>query len=115
MNRGGVKREAYSLLLTKTETKVSIALQKFNPYQFFECLHTLEGRSYCVRSVAIAPNCKTIVTGSGDKTIQVWDIVTGESLGTLEGHSDRINSLAIAPDGKTIVSGSEDGIIKVWD
>ena len=68
----GVRRVAYSLLLTNTETKVKIALEKFSPYQFFECLHTFDGHSSSVSSVAIAPDGKTIVSGSYDKTIKVW-------------------------------------------
>src|SRR6476469_9264735 len=83
----GVKRAAYSLLLTKTETKAKIALQKFNPYQIFECLRTFEAHSSPVYSVAISPDSKTIVSGSWDNTIKVWDILTGECLRTLAGHS----------------------------
>ncbi len=115
---------AYSLLRTKTETKVKIALQEFNPYQFFECLCTFEGHSDFVSSVAIAPDGKTIVSGSNDLTIKVWDLVTGECRGTLQGHLGCVNSVVIALDGKTIVSASRDTAfcgrggaksIKVWD
>src|SRR6476469_2385222 len=112
---GEVKWAAYSLLLTKTETTVKIALEKYNPYQIFECLCTLAGHSSYVNSVAIAPDGKTIVSGSEDNTIKVWDILTGECLRTFSGHSLSVNSVSIAPDGKTIVSGSYDKSIKVCD
>jgi len=112
---GEVKWAAYLLLWTKRETKIKIALEKFNPYQFFECLHTFEGHSRGVYSVAISPNGKTIVSCSADKTIKVWDIETGACLRTLGGHSSNVGSVAIAPDGKTIVTGSWDNTIKVWD
>ncbi|MEP0856705.1 WD40 repeat domain-containing protein [Trichocoleus sp. DQ-U1] len=115
---------AYSLLRTRTETKVKIALQEFNPYQFFECLCTFEGHSDYVSSVAIAPDGETIVSGSGDMNIKVWDILTGKSRGTFEGHLASVDSVAIAPDGKTFVSASRDNnfcgrgglkSINVWD
>src|SRR6476469_156305 len=58
---GEVKWAAYSLLLTKTETKVSIALEKYNHYQFFECLRTFGRPRDMVSSPVIAPDGKTIV------------------------------------------------------
>nr|MDJ0556179.1 WD40 repeat domain-containing protein [Microcoleaceae cyanobacterium MO_207.B10] len=68
-----------------------------------------------VRSLAITPDGQTIVTGSSDNTIKVWDMATGNLKATLTGHSDSVRSVAISPDGQTIVSGSWDDTIKVWD
>ena len=83
----------------------------------FEFKHFLkyEGHSELVNSVTISPDGKYIVSGSGDKTIKIWDIKTGECLNTLEGHSYWVNSVTISPDGKYIVSGSRDKTIKIWD
>ena len=86
-------------------------IQFFN----FKPLLKEKGHSYYIRSIAISPDGKNIVSGSIDKTIKVWDFKTGECLNTLEGHTSSINSIAISPDGKYIVSGSDDGIIKIWD
>ena len=56
------------------------------------------------------------VSGSADKTIQLWDIETREPLQTpLEGHLDWVQSVAFSPDGKHIVSGSADHTIQLWD
>jgi len=73
------------------------------------------GHSNCVNSVAITPDGKYIVSGSGDSTIKLWDIKSGEEIRTFEGHSQYVNSVAITPDGKHIVSGSDDETIKLWD
>ena len=76
---------------------------------------TIKGHSGWVKSVvAMSPDGQTIVSGSGDNTIKVWNLDTGELLHTLEGHSDSVNSVAISPNGRTIVSGSEDETVKVW-
>ncbi len=56
-----------------------------------------------------------IVSGSGDKTIKVWDVSTGACLRTLQGHTDYVFSVCVSPDGSKIVSGSGDKTIKVWD
>ena len=68
-----------------------------------------------VTSVAISPDGKTIISGSEDNTVQVWDAQTGAALRTLEEHEGSVTSVAISPDGKTIISGSEDNTVRVWD
>ena len=75
---------------------------------------TIKGHSGWVNSVAMSSDGQTIVSGSDDHTIKVWNLDTGELLHTLEGHSDSVNSVAISPNGRTIVSGSKDETVKVW-
>ena len=78
-------------------------------------LHTLEGHSNWVSAVAFSPDGKTIVSGSSDHTIRLWDAATGVHQHTLEGHSHWVSAVAFSPDGKTIVSGSSDRTIRLWD
>ncbi len=73
-----------------------------------------EGHSKPVTELVVTPNGKTIISGSDDNTIKLWDIETGECLKTLKGHSGRIHSLAITLDGKQIISGSLMET-KIWD
>ncbi|MEA5572412.1 serine/threonine-protein kinase [Calothrix sp. UHCC 0171] len=75
----------------------------------------LTGHSSLVRSVAFSPGGKSLVSGSGDKTIKLWDLLTGEQIHTLIGHSDSVSSVAISPDGKILVSCSGDKTIKLWN
>ena len=77
-------------------------------------LHTLTDLSDKVHSVAISPDGQTLVSGSRDSTIKVWNLLTGQEVRTLTGHLDEVHSVAISPDGQTLVSGSKDGTIKVW-
>jgi WD40 repeat protein len=78
--------------------------------------HLLSGHKGSVRSVAVSPDGNYIVSGSGDKTIRVWDAETGEMIGRpLEGHEGGVTCVAFFPDGKRIASGSEDGTIRVWN
>lgn len=79
-----------------------------------KCLYTLKGHSSWVVSIAFSPDCRTLVSGSLDDRILIWDLTTGEQLGTLTGHKNSINSLAFSPDGRTLISASDDDSIKLW-
>ena len=66
--------------------------------------------------VAFSPDGRHIVSGSGDKTVRVWDAQTGQSVrDPLKGHDDFVTSVVFSPDGRHIVSGSADKTIRVWD
>ncbi|WP_029634242.1 WD40 repeat domain-containing protein [[Scytonema hofmanni] UTEX B 1581] len=78
-------------------------------------LRTLTGHNSTVRAVAIAPDGKTAVSASSDKTLKLWDLEKGLEISTLTGHNDWVTAVAIAPDGKTAVSASSDKTLKLWD
>jgi WD40 repeat protein len=66
-------------------------------------------------ALAFSADGLTLASGGADKTIKLWDAVTGVPLATLTGHTDRISGLAFSPDGKTLASGSYDRTVKLWD
>ncbi|KAK1865697.1 hypothetical protein I4F81_008223 [Pyropia yezoensis] len=65
-----------------------------------------------------------VVSGSGDKTLRVWDVKEGKQLAVLEGHADDVTCVCVvdvpgaAGGGGTVqrvVSGSHDKTLRVWD
>ena len=40
---------------------------------------------------------KSVVSGSSDKTVRVWDAATGKEVQKLEGHSSVVNSVSFSP------------------
>lgn len=75
---------------------------------------TLRGHEHYVRSIAFSSDGEQIASASNDKTIRLWDSVTGKLEHILRDHEDTVSVLKYSPDGK-LVSGSYDRSIKIWD
>ncbi len=56
-----------------------------------------------VTSVVFSTDGNTIISGSRDGTVRLWDITTGESNQT-PGQIDWVNTVAFSPDGNTFAS-----------
>ena len=65
--------------------------------------------------MSFSPDGQTLASGSGDETIRLWDVSTGQAKATLQGHTFWVNSVSFSPDGQILASGSWDGTILLWD
>ncbi len=75
----------------------------------------LSGHTSYVNYIIISPDGQKLISASADKTIKIWDLVSGQEIKTLKGHSSYVNYLAISPDGQILISASADKTIKTWD
>ena len=76
---------------------------------------TLSGHTDTVRAVAVAPDGTWFATTSSDRTVRIWDPVTGRQRATLTGHTSEVTAVAVAPDGTWLATADRDGTVRIWD
>lgn len=101
---------------------------------FEKVIHNLGGHEKLINALDYSPDGKTIISGSFDSTVRVWNAQTGVELkalkevavkksniykqGILEPSSSfegEIHSLVYSPNGLVIATGSSDYDIRLWD
>ncbi|KAG6054876.1 transcriptional regulatory protein rco1 [Claviceps sp. LM77 group G4] len=68
-----------------------------------------------VRSVSFSHDGRSLVIGSEDSLVRVWDIATKTIRHTFSGHKQDIYCVRFDNDGKIIASGSADKTVRIWD
>ena len=66
-----------------------------------------------IGSIAMSPDGTVFASASSDRTVRVWETMTGTLQRVLR-HPASVNSVAFAPDGKRLVTGADDGMVRVW-
>lgn len=83
--------------------------------------YSLRVHIWDISSLAYSPDGQTLVSGSFDETIQMWNLKTRKLIRSLPGHKDGVNAIVISPDGQTFASAggsakpTTDKSIRVYD
>jgi len=93
-------------------------------------IRTFTGHSGLVRSVAFSRDGQRVISMGGvkdsmwkgiagtqiDRTIQLWNVATGENIRTLSDASEGLLSfVALSPNGKQVLSAGNVEALKLWD
>ncbi|KAI8340511.1 WD40-repeat-containing domain protein [Chlamydoabsidia padenii] len=76
-------------------------------------MHNLTGHTQSVRAISAHGN--TLMSGSYDGLVNIWNLGTGRLVHRMEGHTQKVYAVVIDPVRRRCISGSMDGSIRVWD
>ncbi len=113
-----LKDESHSCCYSKDGRLLAVAtgnnIQIYNTYTR-ALLHTLEGHSRSVNSIAFSPSGEQLASGSDDHSIRLWNVERGELRKILKGHRNSVRSVTFSLNGEKLASGSRDKTIRLWN
>ena len=87
---------------------------KLYSVKYRKFMHQMSGgHSETINASAFCHSYPTALTGSGDRTIKVWDASTGQQKGKM-GCATGIFALEVAISDSVVASGHRDGSVKFW-
>ncbi|KAF7311123.1 U3 small nucleolar RNA-associated protein [Mycena chlorophos] len=76
---------------------------------------TCKGHKRGVWTVKFGRAERVLATGSGDKTIKLWNLDDFTCVKTFEGHTNSVLRVEFLTMGMQLVSSGSDGLVKVWN
>jgi hypothetical protein len=67
-----------------------------------------------VLALAFAPDGKTLVAGSWDSKLYMWDVSTGKELRRVSADNGLVNAVAFSRDGATLATNGQGGRLRLW-
>ncbi|KAF8641212.1 hypothetical protein AX17_000846 [Amanita inopinata Kibby_2008] len=76
---------------------------------------TCKGHKRGIWTVRFSRTERILATGSGDKTIKLWNIDDFSCVKTFEGHTNSVLRVDFINSGMQLVSSASDGLVKLWN
>lgn len=81
----------------------------------WKLMRVISGHLGWVRCVSVDPANEWFVTGSGDRTLKIWDLASGTLRITLTGHISAVRGVCVSARHPYLFSVGEDKLVKNWD
>jgi len=105
----GVQVRSIKLLPAFEEMNVGIGRIVNAPLQIWRA------HARAIVAGAITADGKTLVSGSGDGTIKIWDVAANRERESLPAFAPNLQALAVSPDGKTFATATSGRVADIWD
>ena len=76
---------------------------------------TCKGHKRGVWTVRFSTTERILATGSGDKTVKLWNMDDFSCVKTFEGHTNSVLRVDFVNMGMQLVSSASDGLVKLWN
>jgi WD40 repeat protein len=77
--------------------------------------YILSGHKGIVSSISFSADGRTLLSGSWDTTVKLWEVSTGHETASYSWPIGRVTAVSYAPDGLRAVAGGDLGTIWLWD
>lgn len=78
-------------------------------------LGTCKGHKRGVWTVKFGRSERVLATGSGDKTVKLWNLEDFTCVKTFEGHTNSVLRVDFINHGMQLVTSASDGLVKLWN
>ncbi|KNA23049.1 hypothetical protein SOVF_028360 [Spinacia oleracea] len=75
----------------------------------------MTGHQQAVNHVYFSPDGQWVASASFDKSVKLWNGVTGKFVAAFRGHVGPVYQISWSADSRLLLSGSKDSTLKIWD
>lgn len=75
----------------------------------------MTGHQQLVNHVYFSPDGQWVASASFDKSVKLWNGITGKFVTTFRGHVGPVYQISWSADSRLLLSGSKDSTLKLWD
>jgi WD40 repeat protein len=101
-------------MLATADATGLIKVWRVRPDGGLEHQAVLPGHTGAVTSLSFTLGGRTLASGGVDRTVVLWDPLTGQERLTLTGHADQLVLVKFTHDGHSLWTVSRDGAVKRW-